>query len=103
MATKVELEQEVEYLRIRVSELETENLALKATISSGCNNPMYFALAKLLQEPRTLKELSDYFSREPRLISQWIFTLKNKYKAEIITLSDGRKQLINDPFSAKTS
>ena len=103
--TKADLETEVDFLRNRVTELEQRNRHLEALVirhatHPGGINPLHYELAQLiLERPRSINELAEHFNREPRLISQWLFQLKSKYAAEIITTSDGKKQLQRDPFS----
>ena len=102
--TKADLETEVDFLRNRVAELEQRNRHLEALVIRHAThprgiNPLHYELAQLLlARPYTISELAEHFNREPRLISQWLFQLKAKFAAEIITLSDGKKQLQNDPF-----
>lgn len=102
--TKADLETEVDFLRNRVAELEQRNRHLEVLIIQHAThprgiNPFHYELAQLLLErPYSISELAEHFNREPRLISQWLFQLKSKFAAEVITLSDGRKQLQKDPF-----
>lgn len=102
--TKIDLELENDFLRGRVAELEaklrhTEALIIRHATHPRGINPLHYELAQLiLESPKTISELAEHFNREPRLISQWLFQLKAKFAAEIITLSDGRKELKKDPF-----
>lgn len=100
MATKQELEQENELLKARIASLEHELTLAKALAVPRTHNPLHHELARLLMaEPRSISELAEHFNREPRLISQWIFQLKSKHQAQIITMADGKKSLVNDIFN----
>ena len=101
MATKDELQNEVDILRNQVEILKSQLAFAQASQGRGIN-PIYFQLAQLLlEEPKSISELSEHFGRDPRLISQWLFQLKTRYDAEIMTFPDGKKGLIKDPFAQK--
>lgn len=82
----------------RIKQLEKE-LELEKAKKTLRINPKYFALANYIREtPASIQELSLHFNTDSRSISQWIYQLKRQYNAEIITLSNGQKQMLNNPF-----
>lgn len=99
MSTRQELEAQIEYLTNRTKQLETE-LAVQQSYAVRIS-PVYLALVKKLQQgPISIRDLASEFDTDSRTISQRLFQLKNRYSANIITLSDGRKELQNDPFAS---
>ena len=86
----------------QIKHLEAQNLSLLAQLAEthkSCVvrvNPVYAELiAHLTKGPRSISELAEQMVRENRSVSQWLHSLKSKYGADIITLADGRKQLMN--------
>ena len=90
-------------LIIRIAELEQENADLKEQLfatalrlSKKPVNPAYAEVIRLLKEqPMTIGEIAEAMRRENRLVSQWLHAIKTRYGANIITLADGKKQLMN--------
>ena len=79
----------------RIAELENEVEAMRAANSSTMN-PVYQELIfHLIDSPKSISELAELMTRENRTISQWLHVLKVRYGANIITLADGKKQLVN--------
>lgn len=76
----------------RIEELEAEIAEMK----QAKVNPVYTELLNhLVEGPKTISELAELMVRENRTISQWLHAVKVKYGANIITLADGKKQLMN--------
>lgn len=100
MASKDELIQENELLKAHITRLEHDLAILRASMAASArHNSFHYELAcLLLEKPRSIQELAEHFNREARLISQWIFQLKTKRGAKIITLSDGKKSLLEQCF-----
>lgn len=89
-------------LIIRIAELEQENTELKEQLATALRlskkpvNPAYAEVIRLLKEqPMTIGEIAEAMRRENRLVSQWLHAVKTRYGANIITLADGKKQLMN--------
>ena len=89
--TSMTLEEALAY----IAELELEIADLKRQASKKFN-PLYRELLTyFLDGPRSIDELSTLMYRENRTISQWLHTLKMKHGAEIVTLNDGKKDIVN--------
>lgn len=79
----------------RIAELEKDLEAARAA-NAGTMNPVYTELlAHLIDGPKSISELAGLMTRENRTISQYLHALKVRYGADITTLNDGRKQLMN--------
>ena len=79
----------------RIAELENEVEAMRIA-NSNTMNPVYReVVAHLIEGPKSISELAELMTRENRTISQWLHVLKIRHGANIITLADGKKQLVN--------
>ena len=85
----------------QVQMLQDENEALKAENAALRDravaiNPVHAELVTLLTAtPMTVAELGQAMTRENRYVSQCLYQLKQRYGVNVITLSDGRKQIID--------
>lgn len=85
----------------QVQMLQDENEALKAENAAlrdraAAINPVHAELVALLTAtPMTVTELGQAMTRENRYVSQCLYQLKQRYGVNVITLSDGRKQIID--------
>ena len=83
---------ELEYL-VASQQQQIEDLA---SASPGTINPLHRELLEhLIDGPKTISELGGLMTRENRTISQWLHTVKVRLGANIVTLGDGRKSLVN--------
>lgn len=83
-------------LQAQNAELSQELEDVKNEIRRGKMNPAYKELVDFMAEgPKTFTQMSDFTMQDHRTISQWMYQLKSRWGAEIITLSDGRKELRN--------
>ena len=90
-----ELENELNTALESIAELESEIKAIRAANSNSMNPAYHELLAHLVEGPKSIGELAELLTRENRTISQWLHALKVRHGANIITLADGRKCLIN--------
>lgn len=79
----------------RITELENEVEAMRAANSNSMNPVYREVVAHLAEGPKSISELAEIMTRENRTISQWLHALKIRHGANIITLADGKKQLVN--------
>lgn len=85
----------------QVKMLQDENEALKAENAvlrdrATTINLVHAELVTLLTAtPMTVTELGHAMTRENRYVSQCLYQLKQRYGVNVITLSDGRKQIVD--------
>ena len=84
----------------RIAQLEQKNQQLEHELAAEKNkrntiNGFHQEVLDLLNtRPMTISEIAEEMNRDNRTISQYIHVLKSRHGFNIITLSDGRKQLI---------
>lgn len=82
-------------LQAQVIDLQTQLREAQAA-NFGRINPVYVEmLTHLCEGPKSISELAELMLRDNRTISQWLHAVKVKHSADIITLADGKKQLVN--------
>ena len=87
----------VQALEAEVKRLREENVQLR--VAKRGMNPLYREMIDhLIAGPKTISQLAELMMRDNRAISQWLHQIKMRYEAEIITLSNGEKQLANAQF-----
>ena len=94
--------EEIEALLAENKRLHEENAKLRKEKVIGMN-PLYReVIDHLISGPKTISQLCELMARDNRTISQWLHQLKQKFGAEIITLSKGEKQLANPEYFDNT-